>query len=1090
MKKQLLAMTLAGATLLSYAQSERKPAQEFNAPKLVSVESFEQNQDPKQLIKAKLQLTNSEDLSLRETSKDKLGFTHNKYQIYYKGLEVFGSKYTVHMKNGQVSHMTGNYAKVEGVDLGVGITSNEALTKAAKSIEAKEFSWDVNPNDRPKGKLLILDAKTTGTEARLAYKLEVTATRPFQKYDVFVDANTGEVLVKYSKIHFADAVGSAATRYSGTQSIHTDSYSGSYRLRDYTRGGGVVTWDGTTATSANNTTGVPIGSSEYTDNDNNWTAAEYHNSSKDDAGLDAHFAAGATYDFFYDNFGRSSYDGSGATINGHVNISLTSVYGYGSNDNAFWNGSVMVYGKGSSYNPLTTVDITGHEIGHAYMEHTAGLVYQKESGAMNESFSDIWGTCVENFVNVNYGLNKDLWNLGSEIGTTFRSMSSPKTYGQPDTYQGTNWVSVTSCSPSNNNDQCGVHTNSGVGNHYFYILVAGKSGTNDKGNSYNVTGIGIDKAAAINWRTESQYLTSTSTYSDWRTYAIQSAKDLYGAGSAEEIAVTNAWYAVGVGAAYQEPIGCVASPLSLVITFDNYPEETSWTVKNSGGTTVASGGTYGSQADGSTLTVPITLSDGDYTFTINDAYGDGICCSYGSGTYTLSSGSTTIVTGGSFGSSESTNFCVSSGPDTQAPTSPSSLASANIGQTSVDLSWSASTDNVGVTGYKIYRGSTNISTVTGTSTTVTGLTSGTSYSFHVTAVDAAGNESTASNTVNVTTLTPDTQAPSVPTGLSSSNVTQTSLTLSWSASSDNVGVTGYDVYQGTTLIKSVTGTSTSVSGLSANTTYSFKVRAKDAAGNTSAQSSALSVTTLAQSVSYCTTGGTNTNYEYIDLVKIGSINKTTGSNGGYADFTSLSTTLVQGSSNTINFSAGFSGSSYTENWKVWIDFNQDGDFADSGEQVVSGTTSNASTYSATVAVPSGASLGSTRMRVSMKYGSAPSSCGSFTYGEVEDYTINISATAIAGFGASNDDASGLSLGEGISTPSFDIYPNPTKDVLNINLGEFQEMSNVRILDLGGKEIRSIATDKRSLNVSDLKPGLYLFEIQTERGKFQSKFIKQ
>jgi len=534
---------------------------------------------------------------------------------------------------------------------------------------------------------------------------------------------------------------------------------------------------------------------------------------------------------------------------------------------------------------------------------------------------------------------------------------------------------------------------------------------------------------------------------------------------------------------------CNVGPVTLSITMDNYPSETSWTLVKDG-STVASGSGY--KTKGQTITQSFNYGTGSYTFTINDAYGDGICCSYGNGSYSLTDDNgAVIVSGGNFTSSESTSYCVGAGaPDTQAPSAPSSLSSSSVTTSSVALSWSGSTDNVGVTGYKVYRGSANISTVTGTSTTVTGLSSGTSYSFHVTAVDAAANESASSNTVNVTTLTPDTQAPSVPTGLSSSNVTQTSLTLSWSASSDNVGVTGYDVYQGASLIKSVTGTSTSISGLSANTTYSFKVRAKDAAGNTSAQSSGLSVTTLAQAVTYCTTGGNNTNYEWIDLVQIGSINNVTGTNGGYADFTSISTALAQGSSYTINFSAGFSSSSYTERWRVWIDFNQDGDFADSGEQVVSGSTSNASSYSATVSVPSGASLGSTRMRVSMEYGSVPSSCGSFTYGEVEDYTVNIVSAGSAKT-ASNDLAPGQQLGKEITGALFNLYPNPANDVLNFSTGEFKDVSSVRVIDLGGREMmHSSNMSNRTLDVSALKPGLYFFEMETEKGKFQSKFIKK
>jgi bacillolysin len=180
-------------------------------------------------------------------------------------------------------------------------------------------------------------------------------------------------------------------------------------------------------------------------------------------------------------------------------------------------------------------------------------------------------------------------------------------------------------------------------NHWFYILSVGKSGTNDIGSTYNVTGITIDKAAKIAYRLESVYLTANSTYANARTSGIQSAIDLYGAGSAEVIATTNAFFAVGIGAAYV--------------------------------------------------------------------------------------GST----------------------DTVAPTAPTSLAASGTTGTTTNLSWTASTDNVAVTGYDIYQGTTLKGSSATTSYTVTGLTALTAYSFSVKAKDAAGNVSTASNTVNVTT---------------------------------------------------------------------------------------------------------------------------------------------------------------------------------------------------------------------------------------------------------------------------------------------------------------------------------------------------
>ena len=180
--------------------------------------------------------------------------------------------------------------------------------------------------------------------------------------------------------------------------------------------------------------------------------------------------------------------------------------------------------------------------------------------------------------------------------------------------------------------------------------------------------------------------------------------------------------------------------------------------------------------------------------------------------------------------------------DTQAPGTPTGLAASNITGNSFTLSWTASTDNVGVTGYDIYRNGTLVNSVTGVSCSLSGLTAGTVYTFTVRARDAAGNVSSLSTGLNVTMG--DTHSPSVPSGLSASSITETGFTLSWTASSDNVAVSGYDIYLNSVLINSVTGTSANISGLSASTTYSVAMRARDAAGNISSLSSSLNVTTI------------------------------------------------------------------------------------------------------------------------------------------------------------------------------------------------------------------------------------------------------
>ncbi|MDY8136486.1 fibronectin type III domain-containing protein [Aquimarina sp. 2201CG5-10] len=183
-------------------------------------------------------------------------------------------------------------------------------------------------------------------------------------------------------------------------------------------------------------------------------------------------------------------------------------------------------------------------------------------------------------------------------------------------------------------------------------------------------------------------------------------------------------------------------------------------------------------------------------------------------------------------------------PDTEAPTTPANLAASSTTENSTTLTWDASTDNVGVTGYDVYQDGAVVGTATATTFDVTGLTANTSYDFFVRAKDAAGNESAASATITVTTLAPDTQAPTAPANLAASGTTDKQTTLNWDASTDNVGVTEYDVSQDGVVVATVTETMATITGLTQLTTYTFSVTAKDAAGNVSAASNSIDVTTL------------------------------------------------------------------------------------------------------------------------------------------------------------------------------------------------------------------------------------------------------
>ncbi|MFC2103994.1 GEVED domain-containing protein [Bacteroidota bacterium] len=573
--------------------------------------------------------------------------------------------------------------------------------------------------------------------------------------------------------------------------------------------------------------------------------------------------------------------------------------------------------------------------------------------------------------------------------------------------------------------------------------------------------------------------------------------------------------------------------------------------------------------------------------------------------------------------------------DTEAPTTPGSLVSSNVTETSVNLSWTASTDNVGVTGYDIYRNGSFLNTTSNTNYTVSGLTASTSYTFYVKAKDAAGNVSGSSNTINVTTsgsvvtycssqgnnssyewiagvtigsyantsgaanytdftsenisleagtnvsvsLTPgfsgstyneywkiwidynadgdfndsgelvfdagslskttvsgnmsvsgsasgttrmrismkyngaqtvcetfsygevedytvtfgeavaDTEAPSVPSGLLTSSITSSSISISWNASSDNIGVTEYTVYQNGSLVGNPTSTSYTITGLTASTQYSYTVKAKDAAGNVSASSSTLYVTTSDVQLTYCTTKGNNVYYEWIDLVSIGSINNATAANGGYADFTSLSTSVSAGQSVSINVSCGFKSSSYTEYWHVWVDWNQNGTF-DSNEQMVSGSSNSSGTLSYSFTVPSDALSGSTRMRVTMKYASAATPCETFSYGEVEDYTLIVS-------GSKSDASYSMNNETFVSSIKAKLYPNPANNytILELISDDYTEVS-YKVVDIQGRI--HIAKDKVQVNgyqeekidLSELKPGIYFILITNGLKNENHKLIIQ
>jgi Zn-dependent metalloprotease/subtilisin-like proprotein convertase family protein len=526
------------ASLQAPAQNQRI-AQQVASPSSVipAYLKFEDGSGPSQVefpryLESNYKLPAGFSWKLIKEEKDNAGFSHQRFIQTYQGKELKGTMLISHSKNGIVSSFNGESTSEIPATSSASLVAADARVSALKYINAKTYKWQMpeeeahlkkEQNDPkatffPQGELVFY--KPSKGSFQLAYRFDIYAHEPVSRQYVYVDANSGKVLGEEELILHTDEIGSAVTGYSGTQQITADNTGAGFRLRESGRGLGIETYNLQKGTSY-------AAAVDFTDTDNVWNNV---NANEDQYATDAHFGAEKTYDYFMSRYNRNSIDGNGFKLISYVHYSTNYV-------NAYWDGSRMTYGDGdATYNPLTSMDIAGHEITHGLTNFSANLVYSYESGALNESFSDIFGTAIEFYSTP--GIAD--WLIGEDIGGAFRSMSNPNVYGQPDTYLGTSWYAGAG-------DNGGVHYNSGVQNFWFYLLSVGGSGTNDIGNAYNVSAIGIDKAAAIAFRTLTTYLTPNSQYADARFYSIQAATDLYGACSPEVIATTAAWYAVGVG---------------------------------------------------------------------------------------------------------------------------------------------------------------------------------------------------------------------------------------------------------------------------------------------------------------------------------------------------------------------------------------------------------------------------------------------------------------------------------------------------------------------------------------------------------------
>ncbi|MGI5458104.1 M4 family metallopeptidase [Streptomyces sp. CA-249302] len=477
-------------------------------------------------------LGTKEKLVVKDVVKDADGTLHTRYERTYAGLPVLGGDLVVATKDGKTASVTkATKATIKVASLKPAITTakaeKQALT-AAKAAGSDKTSAD-------KARKVIWAGSGTPVLA-----IE-TVVGGFQDdgtpnaLHVITDAATGKKLYEYQAIENAGAAtGTGKTLYSGNVTLNTYLSGSTYQLYDTTRGGHKTY-------NLKHTTSSGTGTL-FTDADNTWgTGAASSSTTDQTAAADAAYGAQVTWDFYKNTFGRSGIKNDGVAAYSRVHYGSSYV-------NAFWDDDCfcMTYGDGdSNLDPLTSLDVAGHEMSHGVTANTAGLNYSGESGGLNEATSDIMGTGVE-FYAANSSDPGD-YLIGEKIdingdGTPLRYMDKPSKDGGSADY----WSSSVG--------NLDVHYSSGVANHFFYLLSEGSGSKTINGVTYNsptyngstVTGIGRAKALQIWYKALTSYFTSTTKYSGARTGTLSAASALYGSTSTEYAAVKAAWTAVNV----------------------------------------------------------------------------------------------------------------------------------------------------------------------------------------------------------------------------------------------------------------------------------------------------------------------------------------------------------------------------------------------------------------------------------------------------------------------------------------------------------------------------------------------------------------
>jgi len=487
---------------------------------------------------------NPDGIKVKKVEIDGLNMAHTRFQQTVNEIPVWEGEAIVHLNpDGELKSVTDELKEAVAVNTQPNFSASEALN-IARSFAG--ISNSVSPRRLTDDAKVDLWIYRGAARDHLTYRVEmplVDGTENTSIPVVFVDAQTGEKVFEYNNLQ----TGSGSSLYRGTLTIDTSVSGSTYYMEDLGRRLGTFNMNST----GNTMFGTGGKMSRFSGTDDIW------NASLERAGVDAHFGAAKTFDYFLNVHGRNGIDGAGgprttaAGANSSISLIASRVHFGKKYNNAFWHNNQMTYGDGdgSQFSPLVTVDITGHEMTHGVTQYTANLNYSNESGALNESMSDVFGVLVE--LHADGGVvSPDTWKIGEDAytpsisGDALRYMNNPHLAG--------NYGYTTNDDPDHyserytgTGDSGGVHINSGIGNHAFYLAAAG--GTHHL-SGVTVSGMGTTDAGKIWYRALTVYMTSGTNFAGARTAMLNSAADLFGSGSQQYQTVQTAWCAVGVGA--------------------------------------------------------------------------------------------------------------------------------------------------------------------------------------------------------------------------------------------------------------------------------------------------------------------------------------------------------------------------------------------------------------------------------------------------------------------------------------------------------------------------------------------------------------